>query len=438
MISTRRQRAKGTLPCKLRLTAHSEGWEEAWRIRLDDSTKDTASASSPAILRQGNEMEDKSSWYIAMLLLSIAVSATSIYASTLVDDSSMTFCIHTIAAVITYFISLISLSFSAAEHWRTKERFRIYRGKLRPFQLFPQHISIFVTQASGLIAGVYVFMLPIFCPSENIVLNAFLRASTFFYACMVLDLTVTRASQPPILRHSQEQMLYGLTNWEAHVEYVWKIFTETRYKSFNIAVDETRRHSIPAPVTWTYGPLLLFPLTYLFPVAELQVLSGLLLLNLILEGQHTFFHPRCPNWLFWQPFAAVTITEFWAVRWHKGANSFLHSLAYVPAKNIFSKYFGNDVGRAAGVLSAFSLSGIWHAWSGMPLMRDEYIWRGFTALWALFLLQGIAILVESLLLRDAKWKQGHHQQILRAVVWLYSVVTGSIWLRYSLPRAKPL
>lgn len=382
-------------------------------------------------------MEDKSSWYVGMLLLSIAVSATSIYASTLVYDPSSTFCIHAIAGVITYFISLISLSFSAAEDWRTKERYRLYRGKLRPFQLFPQWISIFVTQVTGLIAGIYIFMLPIICPPENIVLNAFLRASTFFYACMVLDLTVMRASHPPTLRQSQKEMLYGLTDWKAYVEYVWKAFTETRYKSFNIAVDETRRQSTPAPVAWTYGPLLLLPLAYLFPVAELQVLSGLLLLNLILEGQHTLFHPRCSNWLFWQPFAAVTVTEFWGIRWHKGANSFLHSLAYEPAKRRISKYFGKDAGRAAGVLSTFSLSGIWHAWSGMPLMKDEYAWRGFTALWALFLLQGIAILVESLLLTNEKWKRGHYRQILRALSWLYSVETASIWLRYSLPRAKP-
>lgn len=384
-------------------------------------------------------MEDKSAWYIGLLLLSIAVASTSIYASTLVDDSSMTFCKHAIAGFITYFISLISLSFSAAEHWRTKERRRIYRGKLRPFQLFPQHTSILVTRATGLIAGVHVVMLPVVSPPENIVLNAFLRASTFFYACMVLDLTVARASQPPILRHGQQEMLYGLTDWKAHVEYVWKIFSETRYKSFNIAIDETRRQSTtPTPMRWTYGPLLLLPFTYFFPIAELQVLSGLLLLNIVLEGQHTLCHPRCPNWLFWQPFAAVTITEFWGVRWHKGANSFLHSLGYEPAKRIFSKFFGKNVGRAAGVLSAFGLSGIWHAWSGVPLMKDEYVWTGFTALWALFILQGIAILAESLLLKDEKWKRGHHQQMLRALVWFYSVETASIWLRYSLPRAKPL
>lgn len=388
--------------------------------------------------RSGDKMEDKSSWYIGLLLLSIAVSATSIYASTLIDDdSSKTFHIHAIAVVITYFISLVSLSFSAAEHWRTKERCRKNRGKLRPFQLFPQQISIFVTRASGLIAGVYVLLLPIASPPENIVLNAFLRASTFFYACMVLDLTVTRASQPPVLRHSQQEMLYGLTDWKAHVEYVWKAFSETRYKSFTIAIDETRRQSTPTPLLWTCGPLLLLPFTYLFPIAELQVLSGLLLLSLVLEGQHTLCHPRCPNWLFWQPFAAVTITEFWGVRWHKGANNFLHSLGYEPAKRICSKYFGKDVGRAAGVLSAFSLSGIWHAWSGMPLMKNEYVWTGFAALWALFVLQGIAILAESLLLKDEKWKRGHRKQLLRALVWLYSVETASVWLRYSLPRAKP-
>lgn len=383
-------------------------------------------------------MEDKSCWYIALLLGSIGVSTTSLYASTVVDDASTGFLIHAVAGITTYFLALISLSFSAAEHWRRKERLRLYGGKLRPFQLFPWHIVIFVTRVSGLITGGYILLLPIISPPKNVVANAFLRASTFFYACMVLDLTVTRASNPPILRRSQNQVLYGLTDWKAHLDYVWKAFTETRYKSFNMAVDETQRQNTSTPAAWTYGPLLLLPLTYLFPVAELQVMSGLLLLNLVLEAQHSLLHPRCPNWLFWQPFAAITIAEFWGLRWHNGANSFLHSLAYVPAKSMAAKHFGKNVGRAAGVLSAFCLSGLWHAWSGVPLLKDEHVWGGSVGLWAIFLLQGVGILVESSLFSDYKWKRGHRQQIVRVLGWIFSVETASIWLRYALPRAKPI
>lgn len=384
-------------------------------------------------------MEDKSCWYIALLVGSIGVAVTSVYyTSTVVNDASTGFLVHAIAGTANYLLSLISLSFSAAEHWRAKERFRLYRGKLRPFQLFPLHNVILVTRVSGLIAGGYILLLPIISPPSNIAANAFLRASTFFYACKVLDLTLMRASQPPILRRGQDKVLYGLTDWKAHVAYVWKAFTETRYKSFTIAVDESRRQSTSTPAGWTYGPLLLLPVTYLFPIAELQIMSGLLLLNLLLETQHLLLHPRCPNWLFWQPFAAVTITEFWGLRWHKGANSFLYSLGYQPGKTIFGKYFGENVGKAAGVLSAFGLSGFWHAWSGVPMLKDEHVWTGSVGLWALFMLQGIGVLIESWLFRNEQWKRGRRQDVVRMLGWTFSVETASIWLRYSLPRAKPL
>lgn len=383
-------------------------------------------------------MENKRNGYLGILLGSIFVLAASTYTSTLVDDAYTAFFIHGIAAAITNFISLLSLSFTAAEQWRLRERVRRRHGKLRPFQFVPFEHAVLVTWITGLIAGVYVLVLPVLTPTENIGANAFLRASTFFYACMVLDLTFIRARTPPILQHGQDKLLYGLTNWRAHFEYVWRAFTETRYKSFDIAVDESRRQRTPTSVAWTYGPLLLLPLTYLFPVAELQIMSGLMGLNILLEGQHTLLHPHCPNWLFWQPFAAVSITEFWAVRWHKGANSFLHSLGYVPAKSIFGRCFGKSVGKAAGVLSAFSLSGLWHAWSGVPLSKDENAWGVSVGLWAVFMLQGMGVLIENWVFRDEKWKLGRRQQILRVLSWIYSVETASIWLRYAMPRAKEL
>lgn len=381
-------------------------------------------------------MEGKSILYVGILSGSLTLSAASLYASSVVNDSLTVFFIHTFAGVTAYFISLISLSFSVAEHWRLKERSRVYRGRLRPFQFYPLRSVIFVTRVTGLIAGGFVMALPLVSPTEDVMVNAFLRASTFFYACMVLDLTVIRAHKPPILRHAQAHVLYGMTEWKAHAEYVWKAFTETRYKSFDIAVDESPRQSTPTSSAGTYGPLLLLPLVYFFPIAELQIMSGLLGLNILLEIQHTLLHPRCPNWLFWQPFAAVTITDFWRLRWHKGANSFLHSLGYVPAKSFFGSYFGKNVGRAAGVLSTFSLSGIWHAWSCVPLSKDEHVLSVCVGLWTVFVLQGVGILIENWVFNDVEWKQGRRQQIVRALSWMYSVETASIWLRYTLPRGK--
>lgn len=382
-------------------------------------------------------MEDKSNWYIAILLGSLTLLATSGYASTAVNNHLTVFLIHVITSVVLCFVSLVSLSFAAAEHWRLKKRRRIYRGKLRPFQFFPYSAAVFVTRATGLLSSGYLFALPLLCPSEDHFLLTSIRIPTSFFAFKLLDLTVARARKPPILRQGQHTALYGLTDWEAHGGYVWRALTETRYKSFDIAVDESRRQSLPVSRAWTFGPLLIVPLTLLFPkVVELIVLGGLLGLQLGLEAPHTLLHSRCPNWLFWQPFAASSITEFWALRWHKGVNTFLHSLGYVPAKLVVGKFFGKDAGKAAGVLSAFSLSGIWHAWCGWPLTRDEHVWAVSVGMWVIFVLQGVGILVESWLFKDERWKRGRRHKIARVLGWVYSVETASIWLRYALPRGK--
>lgn len=367
--------------------------------------------------------------YIAILSGSLILSTTSVFASTVIENDHGAFLVNFLASVILYSASLTSLSFSAAENRRLKDK------------PTPHRTAVIVTGVTGFLATIYVLILPFLCPSKDTYVLVALRIPTGFYACKLLDLTVARAHKPPVLRHGQGQVKHGLAGRKAHATYVWKALTEMRYKSFDIAVDESRqRQRVPTSPVWTYGPpLVLLPLMLLFPdVAELQILTGLLGLQLGLEGLHTLLHPTCPNWLFWQPFAAGSLTEFWGLRWHRGAGPFLHGLGYTPARKFFGRYSGKDAGRTMGVLSAFSLSGIWHAWGGASLTRDEHVWAVSVGLWAIFVLQGVGILAEGWLLKDDKWRRGKRRHIVRVLGWLYSVETASIWLRYALPRRKLL
>lgn len=383
-------------------------------------------------------MKEKSNWCLGILLGSLVLTAASIYTSTLLDNAIASFFVHVIASIVLYATSLTSLAFAAAEDWRLKARLQKRPRGLPPYQFFPSWFAIFVTRVTGVLAGAYVLALPFCLPTQDPIGCVCLRIPCFFFACKVWDLTVARAHRPPIPRRGRDDVVYGLTSWRPHVSYVWKLVTETRYASFDIAVDESRRAEkvVSASRVWTYGPLVVFPLTYLFPVAELKVLSGLLGIQLGFEGLHTVLHPRCPNALFFQPWAARSFTEFWSVHWHQGAHPFLHSLGYVPVRHLFGRCFGETAGRAAGVLAAFSLSGVWHAWCGAVMTRDEYAWRQSLGLWAVFMVQGLGILLERSLIRRTEWRRRWRQKIVTVVCWVCSVESAAIWLRYAEPRAK--
>lgn len=384
-------------------------------------------------------MKEKSRWYLGILLGSLVLPASSVYASSHLDNAVASFSVHVIASIVLYATSLTSLSFAAAEDWRLKARWQKSPRGLAPYKFFPKWIAVLATRVTGVMAGVYVLVLPLALPTEDPVGRVCLRIPCFFLACKLWDLTVARAHNPPIPRGARDDVVYGLTSWRPHVSYVWKLLTETRYASFDIAVDESRRETVPAMRGfWTCAPLLVLPLTYLLPIAELKVLSGLLGIQLGLEGLHTLLHPRCPNALFLHPWAARSFAEFWSVRWHQGAQPFLYSLAYSPASKVFGSYFGENAGRAAGVLAAFSLSGIWHAWCGAVLTRDEYAWNQAVGLWAVFMVQGGGFLIERSLMGSKKWRTGWRQKMVTVICWIVSVESAAIWLRYAEPRAKRL
>lgn len=381
-------------------------------------------------------MGERSNSYIGILLGSLSLVAGSAYFSTVLNSIFASFLVHVFASITLYITSHTLLSFTAAEQWRLEKKSHKSGGKLRPFQYGPRSTATFVTRVTGSIAGAYVIALPFISWTDDPIAKVSLRIPCFFYACKCWDLTVARVHKPPIPRNGKDELLYGLVDWKAHIRYVWWLLTEFRYASFDIAVDESRRKSLPTSTAWTYGPLAILPLTYLFPIAELKILSGLLGVQFGFEALHKVVHFGCPNAVFHQPFAARSLEEFWSCHWHHGAQSLLHSLGYVPARTLVGKTLGRNAGRAAGVLAAFSLSGIWHAWSGAVLTRDEYAWTQSLGLWAVFMLQGIGLLVERSALRDKKWGRGWRRRVVAVLCWGISVESASIWLRYAEPRAK--
>ncbi|OHE97582.1 hypothetical protein CORC01_07197 [Colletotrichum orchidophilum] len=382
-------------------------------------------------------MGAKSHWYLAIFLGSSTLTLASVYNSKLISHATSSFLVHATTSILLYFTSLTSLSFVAAEDWRLNARLkRAHGGGIEPFRFWAKEHAIFVTRATGLVAGAYLMALPLLVPTDDPIANLFLRIPTFFYACKCWDLTVARARKPPIPRSGKEDAIYGLTSWRPVASYVWRLASETRYASFDIAVDESKRKSIPTSPARTYGPLLVVPLTYLFPIMELKVMCGLLAIQYGLEGFHSILHPRCPNALFFQPWTAESFTSFWAIHWHHGAQPFLQSLGYVPATAVFARLLGQDAGRAAGVLAAFSLSGIWHGWCAAVMAKDEYAWALSVGVWGVFMVQGVGCVVDRWLLRNESWRTGWRKRIVTALSWLCSVESAAICLRYSEARAK--
>lgn len=391
----------------------------------------------------------RSDRYICILFGALCLTGTAVFYTRRLghEQSHTAFIVHVLSSATLYTASLISLSFAADEDARLKAKLARSRQRkgsragLRPYQYRPLELAILATRVTGLLGGVYTVALPLLSPFEDPMADVALRIPTFFYGCKLLDLAVARARRPPVLVGKS-----GPAGWRAHAAYAWRLFTETRYASFNIAVDESARKT-PASVqeagaAWTLVPWLALPLAYFFPAvsAEAQVIGGLLGIQLGLEGLHCLLHPRCPNWLFCRPFASAGLLEFWTCRWHQGAQPFLYNLGYVPARGVAARLFGpaSDAARAAGVLGAFSLSGVWHGWSGARLVQAEYAWRVGAGLWFLFILQGLGCIAEKKLRASGadRWRTGWRGRLFTVVCWACSVESASVWLRYALKKSS--
>jgi hypothetical protein len=290
-----------------------------------------------------------------------------------------------------------------------------------------------VTQALGTtialvtIAGAYTIDL------GHPLANTVVRVATFFYACKLLDLAVARASKPPT--RLLEKIKHGsrgkkdddddglptmrppapMVSFQDRLLYAWRLLAEMRYHSFDITTLQTHR---PFPTTapptlfdqfQNYAPVFIIPIaTLLLPFPELKCLLILLIIQLGIEGMHFFLHPSCSLKVFYRPFSATSLSEFWSTHWQACATSWLRSLAYTPTRHYLSPVIGKEAARAVAVLAVFSLSGIWHAWAVAPVVDYPWDWILPFQVWGWFMSMGFGCLIEH-------WIWG--ADVRRKVVW---------------------
>ncbi len=287
-----------------------------------------------------------------------------------------------------------------------------------------------VVQALAVVSAVAMLSFPHhpWITTTDPFLQSGLRVLCFFYACELLDLGLTKADKPPTrliskdkLDDESERQPAPMQTFRDWTVYSWLLLTEMRYRSFDIAVKQKGR---PSNVTeaaldrkqhllWTAGPPLLLPaLVFLLPSHATKCALLLLVIQYGLEGIHTVLHSRCPEPVFFRPFSAASLSDFWSTNWHAGATSFLQSLAYKPTLKLTGS-------RPAAVLAAFSLTGVWHGWAVAPVSTRP--WLLGMQVTALFVGFGVGCLVE-------RWIWGERQggSVQRVCVWAYSLIGAGI------------
>lgn len=426
-------------------------------------------------------MASNSTLHTGALLLGLPfVTTMSAYDYRLQDGSSPSakprLAPHAAAASLLYLTALTCLSLAAAEHWhitrgQTKKENKDKRQHdhlIHPWLPLRPSWSL-AARATGLVAGAYVLVLPLLAPPADPVLHGLLRVATFFAACKAWDLTLARADRPPVPLGARDAVRYGLVGWRAHARYVWLVLSEMRYASFEpMTLRQPKPKPTPGPTpapssssssetaavasnkptppppppssssrASTFALVLAIPLALAWPAAEVQAVAGLCTIAAGLEACHALLHVGCRRPLFHRPLAATSPAAFWARHWHQAAQSFLLSLGYAPARRACGRAFGSDaVGRAAGVLGAFALSGLWHAWASFVFTAPgPASWRQAVGMWAIFVLQGALVLFERGVLRDDKWRRGWRQKLVVAAFWAVSIESISVWIRYAVPRA---
>ncbi len=280
---------------------------------------------------------------------------------------------------------------------------------------------------SGLIKiiGTLAFVLTLLLPYQYTHLDGLsqcqIRVACFFYGCKMLDLALCKSETPPRIIKVERTTPQKLESLFDHVKYMWLLLAEMRYGSFDIAVHQKGRSSETEQdrqISTSFAALVfLGAVNYLYPLAELKCICLLLILQVAFEGLHAVVHPNCRRPLFYRPFSASSMGDFWATHWHACAAPFLYSLGYKPGRRL--------TGQWLGVLATFNISGLWHGWSAAGLVDDQYYATVLgSQVWALFMLFGVICLAERIVWRD---KQGG--MIQRIIVWVLPVLAAGQCLR---------
>lgn len=286
-------------------------------------------------------------------------------------------------------------------------------------------IDAWIARLGGVISAAFVLYTPYIWEPQDALAACGLRVIHFFAACKILDVAVARAGNPPKLLsrsatgkeskgNSIKSKQHGFTTSD-HVRYVWSILTEMRYHSFDIQPRQKNRQ--PYSAAWKWGPIVVIPLaTYLVPIMQMKCLLLLLVIRYGLEIGHSIVHPSCGDPFFWYPFAASSMSRFWAIHWHSCAEPFLRTLAYDPVYHTLTQLgMPKTAAKAAGAIAGFSLSGIWHGWAAAALSTNPYE-LGFRV-WTLFTGMGVICILENYV-----WSKEQQGNILQRIfVWAYAL-----------------
>ncbi|KAI6155396.1 membrane bound O-acyl transferase family-domain-containing protein [Pisolithus tinctorius] len=135
------------------------------------------------------------------------------------------------------------------------------------------------------------------------------------------------------------------------------------------------------PASWRY--LRSTTMTFLFGtliyVTTRTVYDAISVLAILILRQSPSQWPP----LFFSPWRATSLTELWGDRWHHLNRSYMVALGAKPVSRIF--------GRAAGVLGAFTISGLMHDLGLRAVGRGS----DFVAIFGFFFMMGVGVVMES-------------------------------------------
>ena len=294
------------------------------------------------------------------------------------------------------------------------------------------HISPSIVRCAGTIAAILAIRFPYVVAHNEPLMQAGLRCVCFFYAGKILDLAITKARTPPSLLHlennaTEDKRETEMETWQGLASYGWNLLAEMRYHGFNIAVEQKGRQGPVSRVRSIVEPLVtcLFAgaATFVLQLSELRCLCLLMFLQAGFESLHLLLHPRCSHPLFYKTLSASSMCAFWTTHWHACANSWLRSLAYRPGRRY--------VGRWFGVLTTFSMSGIWHGWASAALVDDQHALSLGLQVWAFFVMMSVVCLVE-------RWIWGGRQGglVQKVIVWGVALLAGGRCFRTLQTHSK--
>lgn len=157
---------------------------------------------------------------------------------------------------------------------------------------------------------------------------------------------------------------------------------------------------------------------------SLQLLLSTVVWPAKVKAQHQYlleFSSRPP--LFDAPWKARSIHELWGRRWHQVFRTAFRSVAYDPVRQLFPNH--KRLGRAAGTMAVFALSGFMHDYILMAMIGYSKYWQlpGVPGIQTcFFLLQGLGTVFSS----PSSWTLP--TWIARILTWMFVMISAPLFI----------